>query len=67
VIVAHVDGAGRPGLFARLHEVKPGAEITVTRDDGSTVTFKAVKVEQFPKLEFPTESSSVTPRTRSSS
>jgi len=53
VIVAHVDGAGRPGLFARLHEVKPGAEITVTRADGSTVAFTATRVEQFPKLEFP--------------
>ena len=55
VILGHVDGGGRPGIFHRLRELQPGDEIIVTRDDGSAVTFVARSVERIPKAEFPTE------------
>lgn len=56
VIVAHVDGNGRPGLFSRLHELAPDAEIRVSRADGSMLIFRATRVAQYRKLDFPTES-----------
>ena len=60
VVAAHVDGVvdgvgGRPGLFYRLHEIKPGAEVLVDREDGSQLRFVVDRVERHPKDEFPTE------------
>lgn len=53
VLAAHVSGrvAGRstPGLFARLHELRPGALVHVDRVDGSRVTFRVVRVETYAK------------------
>lgn len=55
VIAAHVNGNGRAGLFARLAELKAGADIRVGREDGSTAVFRVNKVETYPKDRFPTE------------
>jgi hypothetical protein len=54
VIAAHVNGGGRPGLFARLHELTPGSEIFVDRADGSRLTFRVARVDHFDKDAFPT-------------
>lgn len=55
VILGHVDGGGNPGVFARLHELERGAEVLVTRADGSTAVFTVDRVDQVAKAEFPTE------------
>ncbi|MHA6792035.1 class F sortase [Pseudonocardia bannensis] len=55
VIAAHVDYAGVPGLFTRLHDVRPGDDISVTRADGRTATFTAYRVDRFAKSRFPTQ------------
>lgn len=55
VVLGHVDGGGRPGIFHRLKELVPGDEVLVSRKDGSTVTFAVTRVEQIDKDEFPTE------------
>ncbi|WP_020422820.1 class F sortase [Amycolatopsis sp. ATCC 39116] len=55
VVLGHVDGGGRPGIFHRLKELVPGDEVVVSRKDGSTVTFAVTRVEQIDKDEFPTE------------
>jgi hypothetical protein len=60
VIAAHVDGVidgkrGQPGLFYRLHELKPGDEILIDRKDGSKARFLVDRVEQHPKDSFPHE------------
>jgi hypothetical protein len=61
VILGHVSGrppgANRsvPGVFARLAELTPGAEILVDRTDGSTLVFETTAVETHSKLDFPTE------------
>lgn len=55
VVAAHVNWAGRDGVFARLTELTPGDEVRLTRADGSTVTFAVDRVEQYPKDRFPTE------------
>ena len=54
IIVGHVDWAGRAGVFYRLHNLKPNDEIIVVRADGSTAMFRVIRVQQFPKDQFPT-------------
>ena len=55
VILGHVNGSGRNGVFRYLHRLKPGDVITVNRDQAPAVFFKVRSVERFPKAEFPTE------------
>jgi hypothetical protein len=54
VIAGHVDGDGGPGVFYRLGELRPGAEVEVTREDGSVARFVVDKVERYAKDAFPT-------------
>jgi sortase (surface protein transpeptidase) len=53
VIAAHVDYAGRLGVFAHLGRLQPGAAVTVTRPDGRPARFTVYRVERFPKASFP--------------
>lgn len=55
IIAGHVDWAGQPGVFFELRELSPGADIAVTRQDGSTARFRVTRVEQFAKEAFPTQ------------
>ena len=60
VVAAHVDGringkAGQPGLFYRLHELKPGDEILIDRADGSRARFLVDRVEKHSKDAFPAQ------------
>jgi Sortase domain len=55
IILGHVDGNKKPGIFYRLHELTTGDQITVSRTDGVAVTFVVLRVEQIPKQHFPTE------------
>ncbi|MGV8965550.1 MAG: class F sortase [Cellulomonas sp.] len=54
VIAAHVDGPDGPAVFYRLGELTAGAEVMVTREDGSVAKFTIDAVESYPKAEFPT-------------
>jgi hypothetical protein len=42
-------------VFSRLHEIEAGDEVTVLRRDGSTAVFRALRVAEYPKDQFPTE------------
>jgi Sortase domain len=55
ILAGHVDWAGRPGVFYRLRDLKPGDEITVARKDDTVAVFRVTRVEQFPKNSFPTD------------
>ncbi len=55
VILGHVDGDSRPGIFHRLKELAPGDEVLVDRTDGSTARFLVSRVDRVAKKEFPTE------------
>jgi sortase (surface protein transpeptidase) len=56
VIAGHVDSRDGPAIFYRLGELKPGDEVLVHREDGSTVRFRVDDIEQYPKDAFPAES-----------
>lgn len=53
VIVGHVNGDGRPGVFADLADLDVGDRIEVTRSDGSVIAFAVTDVERHPKDDFP--------------
>ncbi|WP_054046091.1 class F sortase [Alloactinosynnema sp. L-07] len=55
VVLGHVDGGGKPGIFHRLRELAPGDEVVVTRQDGGVAVFVVRLVERVAKTEFPTE------------
>ena len=55
ILAGHVDWGGQPGVFSRLHELTPDAEVTVTRQDGSAAVFRVTQVKEYPKDEFPTD------------
>ena len=54
IIAGHVDWDG-PGVFYDLHKLQIGDQVTITRADGSTPVFQVVRVEQYPKVGFPTD------------
>ena len=55
ILAGHVDWAGKPGVFLRLHELKTDDEVTVTRQDGSAAVFRVTQVKEYPKNNFPTD------------
>lgn len=55
VVLGHVNGNGKPGVFVNLDKVVAGALVNVDRADGQRATFKVSRVETFPKSSFPTD------------
>ncbi|MET8834832.1 class F sortase [Micromonospora sp. NPDC004540] len=55
IIVGHVDTKSGPAVFYRLHDLKPGDRIEVTRKDRSVVAFKVDTVEYFDKANLPAD------------
>lgn len=54
IIVGHVDWKGRRGVFNRLHALKSGDRVLVSRADGVVATFEVTAVRRFAKDRFPT-------------
>ncbi|MBW3658031.1 MAG: class F sortase [Actinobacteria bacterium] len=54
ILAGHVDYGGAAGVFARLHELRPGDAVEVTRADGVPAVFRVTRVEQHAKDAFPT-------------
>jgi hypothetical protein len=55
VILGHINGNGQDGIFARLHELRPGDEVKVSRADGKTALFTVTRLDQVSKDAFPTQ------------
>jgi sortase family protein len=55
VILGHVDSKRGPAVFFRLHQLRAGDEIDVTRADRSSVRFVVQRTEQYDKTRFPTD------------
>ena len=54
-MLGHVNAlGGNKGVFADLRKLTPGAEINVSRADGSTAVFTVDRGALYPKNEFPT-------------
>lgn len=54
VIVGHVDSRTGPAVFYELDRLRPGDPVTVTLDDGRSVTYEVTGQERFAKDAFPT-------------
>jgi LPXTG-site transpeptidase (sortase) family protein len=55
VLLAHINGKGGAGLFAKLADVKRGDAFEVDRSDGQTVSFRVREVQIVDKDEFPSQ------------
>ena len=55
VILGHINGGGRPGIFFELNKVQAGQEILVERADGQTAVFTVAHIDTVPKSNFPTQ------------
>lgn len=55
LLAAHVDSRAGPGVFFRLVDLRPGAEVTVDRADGTSAVFVVVGTTRVAKTAFPTE------------
>ena len=55
IIVGHIDTYKGASVFWRLREIVPGDEVSILREDGSTVRFKVTGLKQFEQSNFPTE------------
>jgi sortase (surface protein transpeptidase) len=55
VVLGHVDGDKHKGIFYRLKEMKPGDDVAIARQDGTTARFKVTKVDEVPKDVFPSD------------
>ena len=53
IIAGHVDDFTGPAVFARLGELKKGAEIMVVREDNTAAVFRVTGKQRFAKDEFP--------------
>lgn len=54
VLLGHVDGQSRPGVFFRVRELQVGAILIVERADGTEARFQVTRLERMPKTAFPT-------------
>lgn len=55
IIAGHVDSPTAPAVFARVGELTPGAEMTVTMSDGAELLFVTTGSRQSAKSNFPTD------------
>lgn len=55
VVLGHVDSYTGPAIFYSLGQLKPGDDIFIDREDGSTAHFQVSYFERYDQSEFPTE------------
>ena len=53
VVLGHVNGGGKQGIFANLHNSREGDRIVISREDGSDVAFEVYKIRTIDKDAFP--------------
>ena len=54
VIAGHIDSYRGPGIFFRLHQLRPRERVYVRRADGTLTVFRVTSVRTYPKDHFPT-------------
>ncbi|MEV5715432.1 class F sortase [Amycolatopsis mediterranei] len=53
IVLGHVDGDKKPGIFFKLKDLAPGDEVDIDRSDGRKLKFVVDRVTQVPKDTFP--------------
>ncbi|MFT7867704.1 MULTISPECIES: class F sortase [Amycolatopsis] len=53
IVLGHVDGDKKPGIFFKLKDLAPGDEVDIDRSDGKKLKFVVDRVTQVPKETFP--------------
>ncbi|WIY04369.1 class F sortase [Amycolatopsis mongoliensis] len=53
IVLGHVDGDKKPGIFFKLKDLVPGDEVDIDRSDGKKLKFVVDRVTQVPKDTFP--------------
>ena len=53
IVLGHVDGDKKPGIFFKLKDLVPGDEVDIDRSDGRKLKFVVDRVTQVPKDTFP--------------
>jgi sortase (surface protein transpeptidase) len=53
VILGHVDSTAGTAVFARLHDLRPGDLVIVSAADGTSSTFRVIRLSTYPNAEFP--------------
>jgi hypothetical protein len=56
VVLAHIDGDHKPGLFYKLAQLKVGAQVEIDRADDQTAVFRITRVQTLDKDDFPSQS-----------
>ncbi len=54
IVVGHVNSVNGPAVFARLHDLQPGASVVIRKADGSALTYAVERSDQYAKSSFPT-------------
>lgn len=55
VLAGHVDSHDGPAVFYRLEDLVAGNEVRVIGADGVEAVYTVTRIEQYPKLAFPTD------------
>jgi hypothetical protein len=55
VIAGQLDSASVPAVFSRLHRVRPGDPVLITRQDGMLLRFRVDQVRAYAQRTFPTQ------------
>jgi hypothetical protein len=55
VIAGQVDSGSGPAVFSRLHRVRPGDAVLITRQDGTVLRFLVDEVRAYAQPAFPTK------------
>lgn len=55
VILGHVDSVQGPAVFYRLRYLRPGDRVIVDAADGSTSTFRVIRLATYPNENFPAQ------------
>lgn len=54
-LIGHVDGSGKPGVLAKLKDLKKGDTVTVGLDNGQHCTYRINKLAQYEKQDVPVQ------------
>lgn len=55
VILGHIDGNHKKGVFYQLGSLKPGDRVIIERSDSTKLTYAVTRVHRVDKDEFPTD------------